>query len=411
MLQSANFISWDFAHSWIIYNGLTDPLLQSFMTPLAVTANNATQTYNGQPYSGGNGVTYSSAPTGNLLGTVNYTGTSQGAVNVGNYIITPGGLYSNQQGYIISYAGGTLTVTAAPLMVTANAQTMVYGSAVPALTYIETGLVNGDTLTGALATTATVTSNVGPYAITQGTLANSNYSIAYTGANLTVTAAPLTVTANAQTMAYGSAVPALTYVSSGLVNGDTLTGALATTATVTSSIGPYAITQGTLAASANYALSYVGANLTVTAAPLTVTANAQSRIYGAANPALTYIETGLVNGDTLSGLLATTATVTSNVGPYAIIQGTLAASANYALSYVGANLAVTAAPLTVTANAQTPEFPSYFVSNDFLSTAVANLADDPDAPTCLPAGVLQSLHRYGRVDLTGGNAASCKRSF
>ena len=123
MMQSANFNSWDFAHTWIIYNGLTDPLLQSFMTPLAVTANNATETYNGQPYSGGNGVTYSNTPSGNLLGTVNYTGTSQGAVNVGNYAITPGGLYSNQQGYIISYAGGTLTVTAAALTVTANAQT------------------------------------------------------------------------------------------------------------------------------------------------------------------------------------------------------------------------------------------------------------------------------------------------
>ena len=91
----------------------------------------------------------------------------------------------------------------------------------------------------------------------------------------------------------------------------------------------------------------------MTAAPLTVTANAQSKIYGAANPTLTYTDTGLVNGDTLSGLLATTATTTSNVGAYAITQGTLAASPNYALSYVGANLTVTAAPLTVTANAQT----------------------------------------------------------
>ena len=82
-------------------------------------------------------------------------------------------------------------------------------------------------------------------------------------------------------MTYGSAVPALTYNETGLVNGDTLSGLLATTATATSNVGSYAITQGTLAASANYALSYVGANLTVTAAPLTVTANAQSRITAA----------------------------------------------------------------------------------------------------------------------------------
>src|SRR4029077_4194371 len=172
---------------------------------------------------------------------------------------------------------------------------------------------------------------------------------------------------------YGNANPTLTYVSSGLVNGDTLSGLLATTATTTSNVGNYAITQGTLTASANYALTYVGANLTVTAAPLTVTADAQSRLYGGAHPSLTYLSTGLLNGDTLSGLLATTATTTSNVGAYAITQGTLAVSANYTLTYVGANLTVTASPitvtappLTVTATAQSAAFPSYFSSNDFL---------------------------------------------
>jgi MBG domain (YGX type) len=94
-------------------------------------------------------------------------------------------------------------------------------------------------------------------------------------------------------------------------------------------------TQGTLVASSNYTLTYVGANLTVTAAGLTVTASAQSRLYGAANPTLTYVSSGLVNGDTLSGLLATAATTTSNVGAYAITQGTLAATSNYTLTYVG----------------------------------------------------------------------------
>ena len=54
-------------------------------------------------------------------------------------------------------------------------------------------------------------------------------------------------------------------------------GGLATTATATSNVGGYGITQGSLAATSNYALSYLGANLTVTAAPLSVTADAQSR--------------------------------------------------------------------------------------------------------------------------------------
>jgi hypothetical protein len=234
-----------------------------------------------------------------------------------------------------------------------------------------------------------------------------------------VTAAPLTVTANAQSRLYGAANPTLSYVSSGLVNGDTLSGLLATSATTTSNVGGYAITQGTLAASANYALSYLGANLTVTAAPLTVTANAQSRLYGAANPTLSYVSSGLVNGDTLSGLLATSATTTSNVGAYAIAQGSLAASANYALSYLGANLTVTAAPLTVTAapltvaaDVQFAAFPSFFSSNDFRANSDNDngFALDPEASACTPVGVLRSLNRHGFVDLSGGKA-SCKGSF
>ena len=78
----------------------------------------------------------------------------------------------------------------------------------------------------------------------------------------------------------------------------------------------YGINQGTLAASSNYALNYTGANLTVGQRALTVTADAKSRAYGDANPALTYQVggSGLVNGDTLSGALATSATAASNVG-------------------------------------------------------------------------------------------------
>ena len=61
-----------------------------------------------------------------------------------------------------------------------------------------------------------------------------------------------------------------------------------------------------------------------------------------ANPALTYSlgGAGLVNGDALTGSLTTTATTTSPVGAYAIAQGSLAATANYAVTYSAADLTV-----------------------------------------------------------------------
>ena len=81
-----------------------------------------------------------------------------------------------------------------------------------------------------------------------------------------------------------------------------------------------------------------------------MTADAKSRAYGDANPALTYQVggSGLANGDTLSGALTTSATMTSNVGTYGINQGSLAASGNYALNYTSADLTVGQRAITVT---------------------------------------------------------------
>jgi hypothetical protein len=143
--------AWDFTGSWMMYDGHTAPLLRSFMTPLTVTANNAIKTYDGLAYSGGGGVSYSTTPNGNLLGTPVYGGTSQSARNADSYTITPSGLYSNQQGYILSYASGTLTVNRAPLTATVAEPGKVYDgntAAAPTLT-ITAGLVGSETVTAA----------------------------------------------------------------------------------------------------------------------------------------------------------------------------------------------------------------------------------------------------------------------
>lgn len=122
MQRQANFTSataangnanpnWDFANTWVMYDGLTAPLLRAFMTPLTVTANGGSKVYDGVA---GNGVTYSVTPNSNLLGTLDY-GVSK---NVGNYTTALSGLYSNQQGYIVSYANSAITITPKPLNIT-----------------------------------------------------------------------------------------------------------------------------------------------------------------------------------------------------------------------------------------------------------------------------------------------------
>ncbi len=78
--------------------------------------------------------------------------------------------------------------------------------------------------------------------------------------------------------------------------------------------------------------------VTIRRRPLRITANALRKDEGEADPALTYTATGLVNGDRLTGAL--TRAAGEKPGVYAISQGTLRASDNYATTFVGATLTI-----------------------------------------------------------------------
>src|SRR5678810_918633 len=106
------------------------------------------------------------------------------------------------------------------------------------------------------------------------------------------------ITANDLSKIYGAALPVLTTSYSGFVNGDSAASLttpvlLATTATASSAVGSYLITASG-AASANYSISYVDGTLAVTPAGLIITANDQSKVYGAALPVLTASYSGFV---------------------------------------------------------------------------------------------------------------------
>jgi filamentous hemagglutinin family protein len=82
---------------------------------LTVTANNDQKAFTGAPYSGGNGVSYSGFVAGdsaaNITGTPVYSGSSQGAFQIGAYLITPGGLSAQWGNYALGYSSGTLLIT------------------------------------------------------------------------------------------------------------------------------------------------------------------------------------------------------------------------------------------------------------------------------------------------------------
>ncbi|RCM51195.1 MBG domain-containing protein [Pseudomonas aeruginosa] len=342
--------------------------------------------------------------------------------NVGVYGINQGDLALNSGNYDLSYQGNNLTITKALLNVIADAKTKVYGDADPSLTYQVSGLKNGDTAGAVLNGGGLVRvsgENVGNYAIQQGGLGlvSGNYDLAYQGNNLTITKALLNVIADAKTKVYGDADPSLTYQVSGLKNGDTAGAVLnggSLSRVAGENVGVYGINQGGLGlVSANYDLSYQGNNLTITKALLNVIADAKTKVYGDADPALTYQVSGLKNGDTAGAVLnggSLSRVAGENVGVYGINQGGLGlVSANYDLSYQGNNLTITKALLNVIADAKTKV---YGDADPSLTYQVSGLKNGDTAGAVLNGGSLSRVAgenvgvygiNQGGLVLTSGN--------
>jgi hypothetical protein len=150
---------------------------------------------------------------------------------------------------------------------------------------------------------------------------------------------------------------------------------------ITSNAGAYTLspTIGTLAAN-NYLFSvFNNGTLTVTPAPLTVTADDKTKWQSTANPALTVSYTGFVNGDTSNSLTerpsaTVTAATRSPAGTYPISpSGGL--SLNYNFTYVAGTLTVLAsAPPVFTTE---PVSQTIRLGNPVTFTAAASGTPEP----------------------------------
>ena len=162
--------------------------------------------------------------------------------------------------------------------------------------------------------------------------------------NFTISTEPqevVTITANDITMEYGDEVPELTYtVTGGELNGKPK---LTTTATKTSAVGVYSISieKGTVT---NEHFKLVPGTLTITKAPLIVTAKSYTKVEGEDNPAFEIIYSGWKNNETEAVLnkkptATTTANVQSPPGTYPItVSG--GEAANYSFTYVSGTLTI-----------------------------------------------------------------------
>ncbi len=307
-------------------------------------------------------------------GTVSCPSTST-PLNVGAYPVLV--TYSGDNNYLPATQNTTLTITQAPVIITAANFTRPYNTPNPTFTGTITGVVLGQSITDTYSTTATQTSAPGSYPITPanpatagpGTLL-SNYAITYVNGTLTITknSGGVTISSPAVSTVYGTPytiassitspnTPAPTGTATFTVGSQTLCSAapVAANGTVTCSPSPTLENVGTYSVNVAYSgdnfypASSATIALTITPAPVVITAENTSRPFGTPNPTLTGTVSGVVAGQSITDTYTTTAVQTSAPGTYPITPvspataGTGTILTNYTITYVPGTLTVTQA--------------------------------------------------------------------
>lgn len=372
--QASTFVNagWDMGTTggtstiWRIYDGLSGPLLRSFLTPITVSAINTvlSKTYDGSETIASN---YAPIAGVTLNGSLIFTSSK----NAGSYsssagTLQQGGLYSTQQGYDISYADASLTINKANLTVTASSASKTYDGTTTASGTINVGTLAGagDLLnSGGSLAFDDKNAGSGKAVIASGVTikdaANNdvtdNYNINYvnnsTGsiaqANLTLHVTDVTKTYDGTNYAAG----ALTVQSGQLYGLDEVT------ASGFSFNNKDAGNNKTVSASGvtvndgnngnNYNVTVIdSSNSTINRAALTVTANDASKLYDRAAYAggNGVVLNGLVNGETIADLQGAltyggTAQGATSAGNYTISANGLSSS-NYTVTYVDGALVI-----------------------------------------------------------------------
>ena len=290
-------------------------------------------------------LTYTVSGTGTLSGVPALSCTATATSPVGSYPITVAkGSVTNRQ---FTPVNGTLTVSKAPLTVTARSYTIKQNESLPSFQADITGFRNDETdavlnTKPAFSCNAPADRTPGTYTITVSGAAADNYDISYVAGTLTIREAdPITVRASSLSKVYGDAMPELEWT----VEGGTLTGQplLSCEATSLSPVGTYPILveKGTI----DYPnLKLIAGTLTITKAPLKAYVADYEREQGQSNPDFVVLYDGFRNGDTAESLIVrpvatTTADEDSPVGTYDITVAGGEAQ-NYEFTYQGGKLTV-----------------------------------------------------------------------
>ena len=218
----------------------------------------------------------------------------------------PGGVLGN---YDITYNTASFDIAKKTASVTPDAASKTYGAADPALTGTLTGFLAADGVTATYSRTAGETVAAALHhqrdAAPGGVL--GNYDITYNTASFTSAKKTASVTPEAASKTYGAADPALTGTLSGFLAADSVTATYSRTAGETVRRPTHQRDAAPGGVLGNYDITYNTASFTINKKAASVTPDAASKTYGAADPALTGTLTGFLAADGVTATYSRTA--------------------------------------------------------------------------------------------------------
>ena len=271
---------------------------------------------------------------------------------VGKYDIVASGAVSDK--YEISYIPGTLTITKAPLSISAGNYTKKQGDAMPVFKASYAGFKNGEdesvlTKQPVFSCEANEASAPAEYAVTISGAEAENYDISYEQGRLTVVEADaVVVRAKSYSRQYGDENPVFEFETDGAALDGTPE--IVCSAVANSPVGSYTIEvkQGSIK---NYNVHFESGSLVITKAPLSISAGNYTKKQGDAMPVFKASYVGFKNGENESVLtkqpvFSCEANEASAPAEYAVtISG--ADAENYDISYEQGRLTVVEADAVV----------------------------------------------------------------
>ncbi len=171
-----------------------------------------------------------------------------------------------------------------------------------------------------------------------------------TAATFSIAQKPVTITVADASKVYNEADPAFTGTVDGLVNANDLGEITYSRTGSEEDVGTYDdVLTASYTANANYAVTVVPGDFAITAKAATITVADASKVYGEADPAFTGTVEGLVNANDLGEIAYSRTGADEDVGTYDdVLTASYTANANYAVTVVPGDFAITAKAATIT---------------------------------------------------------------